>query len=94
MDSGQIAYVRQHRALGLGHAVSCAAKLIGDEPFAVILPDDVIAAEKSCLAQMVDAHRTVGGCMVAGWQTSRFMAICFIQFVPNFQMVKMGLLGG
>ena len=68
MDSGQIAYVRQHRALGLGHAVSCAAKLIGDEPFAVILPDDVIAAEKSCLAQMIDAHRTVGGCMVAAME--------------------------
>jgi len=44
MDSGAIAYIRQHKALGLGHAVSCARKLIGDEPFAVILPDDVIAA--------------------------------------------------
>ena len=48
MESGEIAYLRQHRALGLGHAVWCARRLIGDEPFAVILPDDVIAAEKSC----------------------------------------------
>ena len=47
MDSGAIAYVRQHQALGLGHAVWCARHLIGDEPFAVLLPDDVIAAEKA-----------------------------------------------
>ncbi|ARO15640.1 UTP--glucose-1-phosphate uridylyltransferase [Ketogulonicigenium robustum] len=67
MDSGAIAYVRQHKALGLGHAVSCASKLIGDEPFAVILPDDVIAAQPSCLAQMVEAYAEVGneGSMVA-----------------------------
>ena len=44
MDSGEIAYIRQHKALGLGHAVWCARRLIGDEPFAVMLPDDVIAA--------------------------------------------------
>jgi len=53
MESGSIAYVRQHRAMGLGHAVACASKLIGDEPFAVILPDDVIAAETSCLKQNI-----------------------------------------
>ena len=45
MESGAIAYVRQHQALGLGHAVWCARRLIANEPFAVILPDDVIAAE-------------------------------------------------
>lgn len=44
MQSGEIAYVRQGQARGLGHAVWCARRLIGDEPFAVILPDDVIAA--------------------------------------------------
>ena len=44
MESGAIAYMRQHKALGLGHAVWCARRLIGNEPFAVILPDDVIAA--------------------------------------------------
>ncbi|MCI2394630.1 UTP--glucose-1-phosphate uridylyltransferase GalU [Aliiroseovarius sediminis] len=65
MESGAIAYVRQHKALGLGHAVWCAHRLIGDEPFAVILPDDVIAAEKPCLQQMVEAHAETGGCMVA-----------------------------
>ncbi|WP_322893264.1 MULTISPECIES: UTP--glucose-1-phosphate uridylyltransferase GalU [unclassified Yoonia] len=65
MDSGAIAYVRQHKALGLGHAVACAAKLIHDEPFAVILPDDLVAAEKPCLQQMVEAYQDTGGCMVA-----------------------------
>ena len=65
MESGTIAYLRQHKALGLGHAVSCARKLIGDEPFAVILPDDVIAAEKPCLQQMVEAYQETGGAMVA-----------------------------
>ena len=65
MDSGAIAYIRQHKALGLGHAVHCARKLIGDEPFAVILPDDVIAAETPCLQQMVEAYQDTGGAMVA-----------------------------
>jgi len=68
MDSGAIAYIRQHQALGLGHAVWCARRLVGDEPFAVILPDDVIAAEKPCLQQMVEAHAETGGCMVAAME--------------------------
>jgi UTP--glucose-1-phosphate uridylyltransferase len=68
MDSGAIAYIRQHKALGLGHAVWCARRLIGDEPFAVILPDDVIAADKPCLQQMVEAHQETGGCMVAAME--------------------------
>ena len=65
MESGAIAYIRQHKALGLGHAVWCARRLIGDEPFAVMLPDDVIAAEKPCLQQMVEAYEETGGNMVA-----------------------------
>jgi UTP--glucose-1-phosphate uridylyltransferase len=68
MDSGAIAYVRQHRAMGLGHAVWCARRLISDEPFAVMLPDDVIAAEKPCLQQMVEAYAEVGGNMVAAME--------------------------
>lgn len=68
MDSGAIAYMRQHKALGLGHAVWCARRLIGNEPFAVILPDDVIAAEKPCLQQMVEAYEDIGGNMVAAME--------------------------
>lgn len=65
MDSGAIAYMRQHKPLGLGHAVWCARRLVGNEPFAVILPDDVIAADKPCLQQMVEAYEETGGSMVA-----------------------------
>ncbi|GHF02738.1 UTP--glucose-1-phosphate uridylyltransferase [Aliiroseovarius zhejiangensis] len=68
MESGAIAYMRQHKALGLGHAVWCARRLIANEPFAVILPDDVIAAEKPCLQQMVEAYDETGGCMVAAME--------------------------
>lgn len=68
MESGAIAYIRQHRPLGLGHAVWCARRLIADEPFAVILPDDVIAAEKPCLQQMVEAYAETGGNMVAAME--------------------------
>ncbi|WP_293572916.1 UTP--glucose-1-phosphate uridylyltransferase GalU [Phaeobacter sp.] len=68
MDSGAIAYIRQHQALGLGHAVWCARRLIANEPFAVILPDDVIAAETPCLQQMVEAYEETGGNMVAAME--------------------------
>lgn len=68
MDSGAIAYIRQHKPLGLGHAVWCARRLIANEPFAVILPDDVIAAEKPCLQQMVEAYQETGGAMVAAME--------------------------
>ena len=70
MPSGAIAYIRQQEALGLGHAVWCARRLIGDAPFAVILPDDVIAGKTPCLQQMVDAYNAAGarGCMVAAME--------------------------
>ena len=62
--------MRQHKALGLGHAVWCARRLIANEPFAVILPDDVIAAEKPCLKQMIEAYEQTGGNMVAAMEVS------------------------
>ncbi|MCL4118902.1 UNVERIFIED_CONTAM: hypothetical protein GTU68_004829 [Idotea baltica] len=68
MESGEISYVRQNQALGLGHAVYCARKLIGDEPFAVILPDDVIASEKPCLKEMIAAHEGTNGNIVAAME--------------------------
>jgi UTP--glucose-1-phosphate uridylyltransferase len=70
MDSGAIAYLRQNRPMGLGHAVWCARRLIGDEPFAVLLPDDVIAAEKPCLQQMIEAYEQTGGNMVAAMEVA------------------------
>ncbi len=70
MESGAIAYIRQHKALGLGHAVWCARRLIANEPFAVILPDDVIAAGKPCLQQMIEAYQETGGSMVAAMEVA------------------------
>ncbi len=63
--SGQISYIRQREPLGLGHAVWCARDLIDDEPFAVILPDDLILSRTPCLRQMIDVHTEVGGNVVA-----------------------------
>ncbi|MDJ0628433.1 MAG: UTP--glucose-1-phosphate uridylyltransferase GalU [Rhodobacter sp.] len=78
MDSGAIAYIRQHKALGLGHAVWCARRLISpNEPFAVILPDDVIAAEKPCLQQMVEAYDELGGSMVAAMEVPPELASAY-----------------
>lgn len=65
MGGGQVAYVRQHEALGLGHAVWCARRLVGAAPFAVILPDDVMTGTPGCLAQMVEAHAEHGGSIIA-----------------------------
>ncbi|PVH28320.1 UTP--glucose-1-phosphate uridylyltransferase GalU [Pararhodobacter oceanensis] len=73
MASGAIAYVRQNQALGLGHAVWCARNLIGYEPFAVLLPDDVIAADKPCLGQMIEAYEETGGNMVAAMEVPEEM---------------------
>jgi UTP--glucose-1-phosphate uridylyltransferase len=61
----RISYVRQKEPLGLGHAVLCAKDLVGDEPFAVILPDDVIDAEMPCLKQMIDVFNEKGGSVLA-----------------------------
>lgn len=68
MDSGEIAYIRQNKPLGLGHAVWCARRLIGNEPFAVVLPDDIIAADKPCLAQMVEAFEETQSNIVAAME--------------------------
>ena len=62
---GSMSFVRQQSALGLGHAVWCARDIIGNEPFAVLLPDVLVKAETSCLAQMMDAYNKVGGNIIA-----------------------------
>lgn len=61
----RISYVRQKEPLGLGHAVLCAKELVGDEPFAVILPDDVIEADPPCLKQMISVFNEKGGSVLA-----------------------------
>ena len=62
---GQISSTRQQKPLGLGHAVWCARNFIADEPFVVILADDLILADPGCLAQMVEVYNEVGGNLVA-----------------------------
>jgi UTP--glucose-1-phosphate uridylyltransferase len=64
MPAGGIASVRQQEPLGLGHAVWCAREIVGDEPFAVLLPDDLMVGTPGCLAQMVAAYDKVGGNIV------------------------------
>ena len=55
-DLAQVAYVRQKEQLGLGHAVLMAKDLIGHEPFAVILPDDVVVGDRPCIGQLIHAY--------------------------------------
>lgn len=62
---GRIAYTRQGEPLGLGHAVWCARNLVGDEPFAVLLADDLVLADKPCMQQLIEIHGETGGNVVA-----------------------------
>ncbi|MEQ8433463.1 MAG: UTP--glucose-1-phosphate uridylyltransferase GalU [Oceanicaulis sp.] len=63
--AGACSYVRQQAPLGLGHAVWCARDLIGDEPFAVLLPDMIMVDDTPCLKRMTDAHAQAGGNIIA-----------------------------
>ena len=65
LEPGRVAYTRQQDALGLGHAVWCARELVGDEPFAVLLADDLVMAETPCLKQMLDVYTKTSGNVVA-----------------------------
>ena len=77
---GQVAYTRQQEPLGLGHAVWCARHLIGGEPFAVMLADDLVLNDTPCLKQMVDAYWDVGGTLVA------------VEEVPHESVSRYGIL--
>jgi len=63
--AGAVSYTRQQAPLGLGHAIWCAREIIGDEPFAVSLPDEIVAHRPGFLKQMVNAYEKVGGNLVA-----------------------------
>ncbi len=71
LEEGRISYVRQMRPRGLGHAIWCARGMIGNAPFAVALPDDLIQGEPGALKQMVDLYNQVGGNIVATMQVPR-----------------------
>ncbi|MCK5384385.1 MAG: UTP--glucose-1-phosphate uridylyltransferase GalU [Alphaproteobacteria bacterium] len=80
MPEGKLFLTRQPKPLGLGHAVWCAHKLIGDEPFAIILPDDIVSHEPGCLAQMIETYNEYGGNVVA------------VKNVPREETKKYGIL--
>jgi UTP--glucose-1-phosphate uridylyltransferase len=82
--AGEVAFTRQQRPLGLGHAVWCARHLVGDEPFAVLLVDDLMVCDPPCLRQMVDAYAETGGNVVAVVevprdQTSRYGVLDIVE---------------
>ncbi len=79
-DSGKISYTRQSEPKGLGHAVWCARDLVGDEPFAVLLPDDLFHCKTPCLKQMVEEYPKTAGNLVA------------IEEVPQSQTSRYGIL--
>ncbi len=65
LGPGNCAYVRQQEPLGLGHAIWCARDIIGDEPFAIFLPDEFMVGSPGCMKQMVDAYEKVGGNLIS-----------------------------
>lgn len=65
LSPGNCVFVRQQEPLGLGHAIWCARALIGDEPFAVILPDEFMLGTPGCMKQMVDAYQATGGNLIS-----------------------------
>lgn len=78
--AGTIFATRQQEPLGLGHAVWCAESFIGDEPFAVILPDDLVMSDRPCIGQLIEAWHDVGGNVVA------------VEEVPRDRTDKYGIL--
>ncbi len=79
---GQMSFTRQQEPLGLGHAVWCARDIVGNEPFAVLLPDMLIHSKKSCLAQMVEAYEQTG--------STNLLAV---EEVPPEETYKYGIVG-
>ncbi len=71
LPAGALASVRQQEPLGLGHAVWCARHLVGDEPFAVLLPDDLMWGNPGCLRQMMEAYDQVGGNIICAQEVAR-----------------------
>jgi len=80
LPPGSITTVRQQEPLGLGHAIWCARAFIGDDPFAILLPDDLILSDTPVTQQLADAYNQTGGCVVA------------VSEVPHDQTQKYGIL--
>lgn len=83
LPPGAIATVRQQQPLGLGHAIWCARAFVDEDPFAILLPDDLILAARPCLLQMAEAYRETGGNLVAVTEVPREQA-------PRYGIVAVG----
>jgi UTP--glucose-1-phosphate uridylyltransferase len=70
-EAGSVVYTRQQQPLGLGHAIWCARHIVADEPFAVLLPDEIVRHPVPCLKQLVDAYGRTGGNMLAVFDVPR-----------------------
>jgi UTP--glucose-1-phosphate uridylyltransferase len=68
---GDIITVRQQVPLGLGHAIWCARAIVGDDPFAILLPDELMVGSPGCMAQMVEAYQEVGGNLISVLEVQR-----------------------
>lgn len=71
LGPGNCAYVRQQEPMGLGHAIWCARDIVGDEPFAIFLPDEFMHGSPGCMAQMVEAYNKVGGNLISVLEVPR-----------------------
>ena len=71
LSPGKCVYVRQQEPLGLGHAIWCARDIIGDEPFAIFLPDELMHGSPGCMKQMVDAYQQMGGNIISVLEVPR-----------------------
>jgi UTP--glucose-1-phosphate uridylyltransferase len=71
LPPGAVVTVRQQEPLGLGHAIWCARAFVGDDPFAILLPDDLVLAETPCMRQLADAYHETGGCIIAVTEVPR-----------------------
>lgn len=80
MQAGQLFLTRQPKPLGLGHAIWCAKKLIGDEPFAILLPDVLMKGKTGCLKQMIETYNDKGGNIIA------------LEEVPDSEVNKYGII--
>ncbi len=83
LKPGAASFVRQQAPLGLGHAIWCARDIIGNEPFAVLLPDVIVKASKSCLAQMIEAYDKIGGNLIAVDRISRDLVSSYGVIAPK-----------
>ena len=86
LGPGQCAYVRQQEPMGLGHAIWCARDIVGDEPFAIFLPDEFMHGSPGCMAQMVQAYNETGGNLISVLEVPR-------EDVSSYGVIKPGMRG-